>query len=176
MHLGPYWNATWFLLNLLPISDWLLYQQGLIMLLCWQQICAFQLLLFWYEIPPIFGWQTRNFPYFFSNEVSNKVAFFLWILARVSRLWVLDFFALHGGFLHITPFIEMIQAWIFQVFEVMDLWTCVPSFLIMYCLWGILLGFKVGTITGFSDWCCPSEWQRTLKYKHKRMKRNQMKV
>ena len=32
-HFGPYWNAMWFLLNLLPISDWLLYQQG--------QLCFF---------------------------------------------------------------------------------------------------------------------------------------
>ena len=50
VHLGPYWNAIWFLLNFLPISDWLLYQQCLIMLPCWQQICAFQLLLFWCKI------------------------------------------------------------------------------------------------------------------------------
>ena len=88
-HLGPCWNATWFLFNSLPICDWLLYQQGLIMLLCWQQIWAFQLVIFWYTTPPIFGWQTRNFSQFFSNEVSNSVAFLLWILARVSRLWVL---------------------------------------------------------------------------------------
>ena len=27
-HVGPYWNAMWFLLNLLPTSDWLHFQQG----------------------------------------------------------------------------------------------------------------------------------------------------
>ena len=61
-------------------------KQGLIMLLCWHQICAFQLLLFWYIIPSTFRLQTENFPQFFSNEVCNSVAFFLWIIARVSRL------------------------------------------------------------------------------------------
>ena len=44
-----------FLTNLLPISGWLLYQQGLIMFFCWQQIGAFQLLVFWNKIPKYLG-------------------------------------------------------------------------------------------------------------------------
>ena len=50
-----------FLLNLLPIFDWLLYQQGLIMLPCWQQICAFQLLLFWYKLAQFLGGKLELF-------------------------------------------------------------------------------------------------------------------
>ena len=95
----------WFLLNLPPTSDWLLYQQGLIMLICWQQICTFQLLIFWYKLPQFLGSKPKCFPQFFSNDVSNKVTFFLWIPPRVSWLWDLlfwkciIFFVLHGGFL-----------------------------------------------------------------------------
>ena len=119
-HLGPYWNATWFLLNSLPFCDWLLYQQGLIMLLCWQQICAFQLLLFWYKLPQFLGDKLESCQQFFTNEVSNSVAFFLWIPPIVSWLWDLlfwkyiDYFALHGGFFNITSFIGMLQALFFQ--------------------------------------------------------------
>ena len=96
----------------------------------WQQICAFQLLLIWYKphhphpTPPIFGWKIESFQQFFGNEVSNSVEFFLWIPTKVSRLWALwfwkciDFFALHGGFLHITSFIiGMLQALFFRKFR-----------------------------------------------------------
>ena len=39
-------------------------------------------------------------------------------------------FALHRGFVHITSFIEMLQGLFFQEFNFMDLWMCVPNFLI----------------------------------------------
>ena len=84
------------------------------MLLCWQQVSEFQLLLFWYKLPQFSGDKLESFPQFFSNEVSNSVAFFLWILPWVSRLWALlfwkciDFFTLHRGFLHIISFIEIL--------------------------------------------------------------------
>ena len=125
----------WFLLNSLPISDWLLYQQGLIMLICWQQICAFQLLIFWYKLPQFLGNKLKCFPQFFSNEVSNSVAFFLWIPPRVSRLRALlfwksiDFFVLHGGFLHITSFIGMLHAVFFQEFKVHGFMDVCATFL-----------------------------------------------
>ena len=136
----------------MSITDCLIYQQGLITLLCWQQIWTFQLILFWYKIPPIFVWQTKNYKQIFSNEASNSVAFFLWILARASKLWVLVlkiywFFC----FLHITSFREMIQVLIFRYLKFMNLWTCQPNFLVRDHLWRILLGFKFGTITGFPD-------------------------
>ena len=67
----------WFLLNLLPISDWLLYQQGLVMLPCWQQICAFQFPLFWYKLAQVLGDKVESFPYFFSSEVCHSMSFFL---------------------------------------------------------------------------------------------------
>ena len=124
MHLGFYWNAMWFLLNSLPNSDWLLYQQGLIMLLCSQQIYAFQLLLFCYKLSQFLGDKLESFPQFFSNEVSNSVPFFLWVPPRVSRLWALlfwkcnNFFALPGGFLHKTTFIGMLQVLFLQEFKV----------------------------------------------------------
>ena len=37
----------------------------------------------------------------------------------------------------------------------MDLWMCVPNLLIRDLLWRILLGFKVGPKTDFSDQCWP---------------------
>ena len=120
-HLGPYWNDIWFLLNLVPISDWLLYQQALIMLLCWQQICAFRLLLFWYKIPPVFGCQLETFH---SSSVMRSLT--VWhfsyeylqeFLGYESLFWkYIDLFALHISFLGITSFIEMIQALIFRIF------------------------------------------------------------
>ena len=66
----------WFLINWLPICDWLLYQQSLIMILCWQQICAFQWLLFCQKVPQFLGGKLERFPQFFSYEVSNSAAFF----------------------------------------------------------------------------------------------------
>ena len=134
----------------MPISDWLLYQQALIMLLCWQQICAFHLLFFWYKIAPVFGWQLETFH---SSSVMRSLT--VWhfsyeylqeFLGYESLFWkYIDFFAVHGGFLHVTLFIEITQALIFQVFKVHGLCPCVPNFSIRYHLWRILLGFKVGT-------------------------------
>ena len=60
VRLGPYWNDMWFLLNLVPVSDWLLHQQGLVMLPCWQQICALRLPPFWYKISHFLAWQSRK--------------------------------------------------------------------------------------------------------------------
>ena len=62
MYLGPYIDAMWFLLNLLPISDWLLYQQGLIMFPCYEQISAFQWLLFWYKLAQFLGDKLETYP------------------------------------------------------------------------------------------------------------------
>ena len=47
--------------NLVPISDWLLYQKGLIILPCWQQICTFQLLLFRYNLDEFLGGKLESF-------------------------------------------------------------------------------------------------------------------
>ena len=47
--------------NLVPISDWLLYQKGLIILPCWQQICTFQLLLFRYNLAEFLGGKLESF-------------------------------------------------------------------------------------------------------------------
>ena len=136
----------WLLLNSLLISDWLFSQQSLIMLFCWQQIGAFQLLLFWNKLPKCLGGKLESFPKFFSNEVCNSVAFFLWIPPRFSRLWALlfwkciDFFPLHRGFLHITSFIGMLQALFFQEFKVHGFMDVCVNFLIRDKLWRILLG------------------------------------
>ena len=62
----------WFLLNLL------LYEQGLVgMLLYWQQISAFQLLIFWYKLPQSLGDKIESFPQFCSHKVTNNVTYFL---------------------------------------------------------------------------------------------------
>ena len=66
----------WLLLNLLPISDWLLYQQRPITLLFCRQIGAFQLLLFWNKLRKFVGYKLESFPQFSSNEVCNSVVFF----------------------------------------------------------------------------------------------------
>ena len=47
--------------NLVPISDWLLYQKGLIILPCWLQICTFQLLLFRYKLAGFLGGKLEPF-------------------------------------------------------------------------------------------------------------------
>ena len=148
-HLGSYWNDTWFLLNLLPISDWLLYQQGLIMLFCWQKTCPFFCYFFWYKIPPIFRWQTRNFPQFFSNGVSNSVALFSWILARFSRLWVLVLkiywlFCPSRKFSAYNFIYRNVEALIFQVFKVHGFMDVCAKFLNQVSLmkefyWGLKL-------------------------------------
>ena len=135
VHLCPYWNTRWLFVNLQPISDWLQYQQGLIMLLCWQQICALQLLLFWYKLHQFLVEKLESFPQFFSNEVSDSVAFFLWIPPRISKLWGLwfwkyvDFFVLHGDFLHITSFIGMLLVLFFQKFKVHEFMDLCANFL-----------------------------------------------
>ena len=38
------------------------------MLLCWNQICVFQLLLFWYKLPQFLGGKIESFPQFVSNK------------------------------------------------------------------------------------------------------------
>ena len=50
------------LANSLTISDWLFFQQSLIILLCWQQIGAFHLLLFWNKLPKFLGDKLESFP------------------------------------------------------------------------------------------------------------------
>ena len=66
----------WLLLTLLPKSDCLLYQLGLIMFFCWQQIYAFQWLHFWYKLPQFCGHKLESFPQFVSDELSNGMSFF----------------------------------------------------------------------------------------------------
>ena len=120
MNLGPYWNATWFLLNSLAISDWLFYQQGLIMRLCWQQISCY---FFVIKSVQILGDKLETF-HNCSAMKSQTVWHFSYEYLQEfpgyeSLFWkCISFFAFHGGFLHITSFIEMIQTLIFQLFKV----------------------------------------------------------
>ena len=145
-HLCPYWNTMWFLLNSLLNSDWLLYQQGLIMLLCWEQICAFRFLLFWYKLPQLLDDKLESFSQLFCNEVFNSVPFFLWIPPRVSRLWTIlfwkciNFFTRHWGFLHINSFTGMLQVSFLQEFKVHGFMDVCATFLI----WGSLMKDLIG--------------------------------
>ena len=85
---------------------------------------CFSVATFWYKLVQFLGDNIQSFPQLFSNEVSNSLPFLLWIHLRVSRLWAIllwkciNFFALHGGFLHITSFIGILQGSFFQGFKV----------------------------------------------------------
>ena len=112
-YVGPYWN------NILII---LLFGSKSVLFSCY--LFDINPTTLTPPHPPIFGWKIESFQQFFGNEVSNSVEFFLWIPTKVSRLWALwfwnciDFFALHGGFLHITSFIiGMLQALFFRKFR-----------------------------------------------------------
>ena len=106
VHLGPYWNVIWFLLNSLPISDWLLYQQGLIMFLHWLQICAFSCYFFGINSPNF--WMT-NWKVFRNSSVMKSLTV---------RHFSYEYLHKFLGFLHIALFIGMLQALFFQKFKV----------------------------------------------------------
>ena len=124
MIVGPYWNAMWFLLISMPNSDWLFNHQGLIMLLCWQQICAFQFLLFKYKLPQLLRDKLESFRQFFCNGVSNSVPFFLLISPSFFRSWAIlfwkciDFVCPSRRFSTYNSFIGMLQVSFFQKLKV----------------------------------------------------------
>ena len=109
-----YWNPMHFLPNSLPISDWLHYQQGLSMLLCWQQICAFQLLLFWYKLLQFLGGKLESFPQFFRWSLKHcdiflmntsivtrsgrKKSGFFWLLGTCVVLLFINELSCYDGF------------------------------------------------------------------------------
>ena len=117
-HIGPYWTQFTASFWLVALSTGSNYTSLLAANLC------FSVATFWYKLVQFLGDNIESFPQLFSNEVSNSLPFLLWIHLRVSRLWAIllwkciNFFALHGGFLHITSFIGILQGSFFQRFKV----------------------------------------------------------
>ena len=156
-YLDPYWKAMKFFLNLLHFSDWLLYQQSLIMLLCWLKICAFQLLLSWYKLPQFLGDKLEIFHntsvmkflrvrHFFNEYIQEFLSYKSLCFENV--LIFMSFTEVFCLKLHLS---ESCKRYSFRNLKLMDLWMSVPNFLVRDRLWRILLRFKVGPITDFSD-------------------------
>ena len=114
---------------------------------------------FWVQTPPVLGWQTRNL-FIIQQKWSlwDSVPHFVRIHLRVSRLWGLLFlkntvFSLHGGFPQTALLLGCYKVSIFETFEIIGFWKCLPNFLFRNWTLSLLLKkSKVGSVINFSIW------------------------
>ena len=119
------------------------------MLIFWQQICVFQVLIFGQELPQFFGWQTRKFPKLFSSFLKNSLESFQFM--NLFCFEDIQIFILDGVFfLQIAPFIMALEADSSIPFRAKSSRFSRRVFKISYLLVpfeGSFQGFNVGSIT-----------------------------